>query len=566
MHQGLDLSRFKKVSSDKKTTTLRHAKGHEIKIAHSGLTPKMRESLDKLEQHEEVGAVKRYAEGTPEGVVAQDDEPQAEVPLDPASPAPVAAVPAPAPQAPDTLAASTVTPEEGTPEAPTAQAVPKPAVMPQAGTVDIVAPPKTPQMVAQDMTQHDLDFQKDMQMGHVKPETYQSLYAKKDTLGKIGTLFGLLVSGAGAGLTHQPNAVLEMMNKEIQNDFEAQQKTQGNAQNWYTATKNHDLQKAQMEQMGVQNLQTLTNVSKAPYEIKQLEAQTKASEADTALKWSAQAINRMKIGAVQNLQDQANKLPPGPQKEAYQNGVNLLSSAVQQDIGKTNLETADKIAARDKLRESAAPKANDPGVDMDKFNKLIAQSRANQNLGIEGMMNEGDISKASQEATQVADNRVTAKIYDDSYKKLDKAFAAGSLNPQLRAALLSTLGTEIARATAGRYNAAEAQAQADGMFPSVKDWGSSRAEKYRKSMEYFEGQEAGTTTLNRLGLKKPFPYAMRSPKEKGSKGAQGNWGDDQASKVAGASGPKYREGDKKNGFVVQGGKWVPDSATKQATK
>lgn len=553
MHQGLDLSRFKKVSSDKKTTTLRHAKGHEIKIAHSGLTPKMRESLDKLEPHEEVGGRKHYAGGTPKSPVATDDPEEGQVPLDPTSPTPavpIAPEPAPAPAAPDALAAQAATPEEGTPQAPSPQAPPKPAVMPQAGTVDVVAPPPkpTPQMVAQDMTQHDLDFQKDMQMGHVKPETYQSLYAKKDTLGKIGTLFGLLVSGAGAGLTHQPNAVLEMMNKEIQNDFEAQQKTQGNAQNWYTASKNHELQKAQMEQMGVQNLATLTQLSKTPYEIKQIEANVKGTEADTALKWSAQAINRMKIGAVQNLQDQANKLPPGPQKDAYQNGVNLLSSAVQQDIGKTNLETADKIAARDKLRQSTAAKPNDPGVDMDKFNKLIAQSRANQNLGIEGMMNEGDISKASQEATQVADNRVTAKIYDDSYKKLDKAFAAGALNPQLRAALLSTLGTEIARATAGRYNAAEAQAQADGMFPSVKDWGSSRAEKYRKSMEYFEGQEAGTTTLNRLGLKKPFPYAMR---EGGKKNAL------EGKTIVDKQG---------NRMVMKNGKWTAVGQTQQATK
>lgn len=478
-------------------------------------------------------------------------EPEA---LDPESP--VEAEETLAPETPPVAEASPVSLAPPTQPKPQQPAVPpKPQVMPDAGTVDVIAqrpPPPNPQQVAQDMTNHDLEFQKDLAMGHVKPETYQSLFAKKDTLGKIGTLFGLLVSGAGAGLTHQPNAVLEMMNKEIMNDFDAQKNTQAGAQNWYQLSKAHELQRAQMEQMGVQNIATLTQASKVPAEIQQMEANVKNTEADAALKWSTNAINRMKISAVQNLQDQANKLTPGPEKERAQKGVDLLSSSVQQDIGKSNLATADKMAAREKLRAAAEAPAADPGVDMDKFNRMIAQSRANQNLGVEGMMNEGDISKASQEATAVADNRVTAKIYDDSYKKLDKAFAAGALNPQLRAALLSTLGTEIARATAGRYNAAEAQAQADGMFPSVKDWGSSRAEKYRKSMEYFEGQEAGTTTLNRLGLKKPFPYAMRSPKG--------------GAKTSALEGKTFRNKATGKLEIMRNGKMVPAEQTKQATK
>ena len=36
MHQGFDLSQFKKVSSDAKSTTMRHSNGHEVKIVHSG--------------------------------------------------------------------------------------------------------------------------------------------------------------------------------------------------------------------------------------------------------------------------------------------------------------------------------------------------------------------------------------------------------------------------------------------------------------------------------------------------------------------------------------------------
>jgi hypothetical protein len=49
----LDLSKFKRVSSDNQTTTLRHEHGHEVKIAHGALSPKLRGNLAALPQHEE---------------------------------------------------------------------------------------------------------------------------------------------------------------------------------------------------------------------------------------------------------------------------------------------------------------------------------------------------------------------------------------------------------------------------------------------------------------------------------------------------------------------------------
>lgn len=44
----LDLSKFSKVSSDKHTTTLKHDKGHTIKLAHGALEPKLRKQLESL--------------------------------------------------------------------------------------------------------------------------------------------------------------------------------------------------------------------------------------------------------------------------------------------------------------------------------------------------------------------------------------------------------------------------------------------------------------------------------------------------------------------------------------
>lgn len=44
----LDLSKVKKMASDKDTTTFKHEDGHEIKVAHNALTPKMRSQLASL--------------------------------------------------------------------------------------------------------------------------------------------------------------------------------------------------------------------------------------------------------------------------------------------------------------------------------------------------------------------------------------------------------------------------------------------------------------------------------------------------------------------------------------
>lgn len=44
----IDLKKFKKVSSDKHTTVMRHDDGHELKVVHSVLSPKLRKDVEKL--------------------------------------------------------------------------------------------------------------------------------------------------------------------------------------------------------------------------------------------------------------------------------------------------------------------------------------------------------------------------------------------------------------------------------------------------------------------------------------------------------------------------------------
>lgn len=55
----MDFSSFKKVASDKDTTTLQHPEGHTIKIMHSALSPKMRGQLAELPHMSDGGKVAR---------------------------------------------------------------------------------------------------------------------------------------------------------------------------------------------------------------------------------------------------------------------------------------------------------------------------------------------------------------------------------------------------------------------------------------------------------------------------------------------------------------------------
>lgn len=99
--------------------------------------------------------------------------------------------------------------------------------------------PQDPRQVAEYLKQQDQAWTKDLVSQHIKPKTYQDLYADKDTLGKITTLFGLLVGGIGSGLTGRENAITAMMDKEIENDLAAQKTSKENAYNFLRLNQQH---------------------------------------------------------------------------------------------------------------------------------------------------------------------------------------------------------------------------------------------------------------------------------------------------------------------------------------
>lgn len=207
-----------------------------------------------------------------------------------------------------------------------------------------------PADVGADLKLEDQNFNKDLMMGHITPETYSSLFAKKDTLGKVGTLFGLIIGGAGSGLLKQENVVLKMMQKEIDNDLQAQIHSATNAQNFYRYNSEHQLRVAQAQKLGTEEDLIRAQTAKVPAEAKYLEAQTKLQNTEANTK--AYALSRMQMNraALHTMIEQTQKLPQGsPQRMQAEQALAMLSAGVQSE----NYDLADRAAAASALARIA---------------------------------------------------------------------------------------------------------------------------------------------------------------------------------------------------------------------
>lgn len=214
-------------------------------------------------------------EVSPEEVSSQEPEQVSTQPMGqpPLNPNPENANSAPAPAA-----------TESVPE------TPKVAAQPDPYAADV----NDPKYLSNLLNNEQAKFEQDVNSGNIKPETYSTLFGKKDTLGKIGTLFGLMLGGVGSGLTGQPNALLSMMDQTIKRDLEAQE----------TSAKNRQT----ISSINGTNLMNLANAGKTGAEIRQMHI--------------AQNINHTNYLTFHYLAQNANKYPVGSKQ--WQDSQNVL--------------------------------------------------------------------------------------------------------------------------------------------------------------------------------------------------------------------------------------------------
>lgn len=148
-------------------------------------------------------------------------------------------------------------------------------------------------------------FQQEVANGQITPKTYSEvMFHDKGTLGKIGSIFGLMLSSAGAGLSRQPNMALQMMDNEIVRDMESQKQNIGNAQNLL-----------RINQQGLMN-----------------EAQLKNLDAETATKAWALTKMQKNAAALHTLALQVDAMPAGsPQRQQAEQTLAMMNQSVQND-------------------------------------------------------------------------------------------------------------------------------------------------------------------------------------------------------------------------------------------
>lgn len=375
---GLDLSKFKKVSSDKSATTLKHDDGHVLKVAHDGLSKKLRAQLDKIPLHAAEGvdtenfdqtsssqpvdteaSVVSDAQNAPvnpeytnilgkleaQGVgglggsaediakskfeALQDLRSKASGELSPMDdqhkanlesmakadesrglaqaeePAPTQ----PAPQDDQEPGDQSIT-QAKAPDVTQPQTVPSQATGPTAEYEEKEPPLNTPQGAKSFMQAQTSATEQDLANGHIRPETYADLFAKKSTLGKIGSIFGLMLGGFGSGLSHQSNALLEAMNNEIKNDLEAQKESSANTQNFLKINQ-EDIAKRAGANLNEQQAKSMG---------------------------FAMAQTQMMQSSFHSLVNQVNKMPEGPQKQAAQQQLGMIYQQMGQHI--SNIQDA----------------------------------------------------------------------------------------------------------------------------------------------------------------------------------------------------------------------------------
>jgi hypothetical protein len=340
----------KKISCDKNSSCFALPNGHKITVAHNSLSKEMRAQLDKLPIHAAEGVdTQKYDPGSADemsgigdaidsaaGALAGDatsnrfsqkGSQDSATNRDPASqptgfnmvedaktnPAPgidPAAANAPVQATPGTEA------EDLSPDK--SQQVPSlfnPAISPDDH--------KT--IVQNDIAKESANIDQDLKDGKIDPLTYHKLlwqeqqpdgsWKDKGTLGKISTMFGLMLGGMGSGLTHQPNAIMQMMDNTIGKNLDAQKASKTNAQNIYKLQLEHQMNESQMAAQRAG--------------IKLTEQQTKLMSADAEAK--AYNISRIKMNSsvLDNAVKLYQSLPDNdPRKAQAQQTIAMMAPAV----------------------------------------------------------------------------------------------------------------------------------------------------------------------------------------------------------------------------------------------
>lgn len=306
---------FKKVHEDGEKAVLQNQRGHKITLAIKQLSKSHRDNLQKLPLYKAGG-----------GDVEDPTVDEQLAPLESSSPSGI-----PMMSAQDQAPAQSMSEAQAPEQEPTPAPQWSPQMARQEQTQQAPQPETEPlhpaqyaQKQANELHQEAANMSMDMLSGHIAPKRYRQMFDDHPTtLGKIGSLFGLILSGAGSGLAHQENMALHLMDKEIERDMEAQKENVKNKQNAYHYIMQNELNKANIKKVG---------------------AETQGALKDVEIKSDAHLKNMLQLGILNDLKNEiVNPMPQGPQRAQAEQLLGKMNSAVAMDIKQRNEKAAQTL-------------------------------------------------------------------------------------------------------------------------------------------------------------------------------------------------------------------------------
>lgn len=391
-----------------------------------------------------------------------------------------------------------------------------PMAMPAAAPVENPSP-FMPTPNPQDLDMEAAKFASDLFGGKIQPKNMVDLNSERNSNGRMGTFLALLMGGMGSGLSKQPNAVLEMMKKDMDNDFEAQKTNQTNAQNWYKLATENERNKAL-------NFLTTAQALHQPAMTQESFANAAKIYGDTI--GAAQAYAYKGISDLYGMQQLVDGMPLGsPQREKAQYAIDnyfkpFIFSVVSQksqtgvqqyDLVKNLSMSSPPYVPQNPMRESTA-------VDQKRIEEIKKMAQRAKELGVPSPVSFTS-DQSRQLDTEVGEAEKIHSVYSDylnAYDELAKGFLAKKPFPELRDSYIDPI-LPMMNSLAEQMGHTPGIDFRNSIFPNPGDAAETVAKKRENGIKLFKTALKKATPLS-SGLKVVKELPNKSKPKEGAKG------------------------------------------------
>ncbi len=464
----MEFSGYRKISEDKDKAIMAHPNGHKIHLVKAAISPDLNKQLEALPLHQAEGSDAPVGDSSDSDTSSPQHAPvvvnvnsgpqQPQVPhnilSDSAGGAQAGATPTHPPQSPELQQALA---QQAAPQQPQAPVNPSDAFKTIPGYNELQAGAQgtsqalqqqgntqaslqsnaaKEEQTQQQKLQQDLSSKMneinaatdDIRKGHINPDHYmQSGGAAR----KISTAIGLILGGISSGQTGQPNPALQFLNKQIENDLEAQKADMQNK---------HNLLSALQQQYG--DIGVASNMYRA------IRANILADQIGAAASTSqSQQAKAAGITAAGQIKQQM--IPQLVQQSAIQQlsgGKPITGAPGQQSASSNQLDNTNKLA----LMKKAGL------IEKDQYEAAMKEIESNGKLeSLRGGLK-------------------------DSFKDLASQTLGGALSPSDRQSAINTYAGLLGKATTNRYNQEEAKNTIQALLPGMFESQGTRDKKFKR--------------------------------------------------------------------------------------